>query len=138
MDYVRAVVERAWNQGDLRAIDEFYSPHVLQYDVSSAVAEHVGPTGQKRQVLELRTAFPDLRVSVDELVGSGHKVVARLTYSGTHKGAWLGVAPTNRHVTWGAIVIYRFVSNQIQEAWVAQDLYGALRQLGASMARQAA
>jgi predicted ester cyclase len=138
MDCIRMVVDRAWNQGDLKAIDELYSPHVIQYDVSSGVADHVGLAGQKKQILALRGAFPDLHVVAEEIIGSGHKVVARLTFSGTHKGDWMGVAPTNRHVTWGGIVIYRFVSNQIQEAWMAEDLYGAVHQLGTHPARQAA
>ena len=138
MDCIRMIVDRGWNQGDLKVIDELYSPHVIQYDVTSGVAEHVGLAGQKKQITELRAIFPDLHVAADEIIGMGHKVVARMTFSGTHRGLWLGISPTNRHVTWGCIVIYRFVSNQIQEAWVAEDLYGALRQLGAGLARQAA
>ncbi|MBN1402346.1 MAG: ester cyclase [Anaerolineae bacterium] len=139
MDCIRLLIDRGWNEGNVFIVEQVYSPHCIRYDVTTGVAESLGLEAHKNEIRELRAAFPDLRVTLEEMIGAGHKVVCRLTFAGTQQGEWLGVAPTGRYANWGAIAIYRFVANKIQECWMAQDLYGALKQLRAvSLNRKAA
>ncbi|MFH1085249.1 MAG: ester cyclase [Chloroflexota bacterium] len=131
MDCVRLFVERGLNQGDLRVVDQVFSPHCIRYGITSGVAEMLGIESHKQQITALRTAFPDLKVALEETIGAGHKVVCRLTFSGTQRGAWMGAAPTGRYANWGAIAVFHVVANKIQECWIAEDVYGALVQLRA-------
>ena len=130
MDSIRLLIDRGWNQGNVFVVEQVFSPHCIKYDITSGVAERMGIESHKSEIREMRESFPDLKVVIEEIIGSGHKVVCRLTMSGTQKGPWMGFPATGRYANWGCITIYRVVSNRIQECWVAQDTYGALRQLG--------
>lgn len=77
-----------------------------------------------------RESFPDFRVAGDELLLTDDRVVARLTLSGTHGGAFMGVPPTDREFSVPAIAIHRFRKGQLAEEWVVYDALGVLRQLG--------
>ena len=76
-------------------------------------------------------AFPDLTFAVDQVVAEENLVATSWTATGTHRGEWQGIAPTEREVTWTGINIFRFECGQIVEAWGSADHLGLLRQLGA-------
>lgn len=76
------------------------------------------------------TGFPDLKFTVEEQIAEGDFVVDRFTASGTHKGEFRGVAPTNKNITFTGIVINRFVDGKIAERWTEVDLLGIMSQLG--------
>jgi len=75
-------------------------------------------------------AFPDLHYTIEDMIAEGDKVVVRLTFSGTHRGEFMGVAPTNKRVTTTAIFIQRIVSGKLVEEWSNADLLGFFQQLG--------
>jgi steroid delta-isomerase-like uncharacterized protein len=77
------------------------------------------------------TAFPDLEFTVDQVVAEEDLVATHWTATGTHRGEWQGIAPTDREVTWQGINIFRFECGQIVESWGSADHLGLLRQLGA-------
>ena len=77
------------------------------------------------------TAFPDLEFTVDLVVAQDDLVATHWTATGTHRGEWLGIAPTEREVTWQGINIFRFECGQIVESWGRADHLGLLNQLGA-------
>jgi steroid delta-isomerase-like uncharacterized protein len=77
------------------------------------------------------TAFPDLEFTVDQVVAQDDLVATHWTATGTHRGEWLGIAPTDREVTWTGINIFRFECGQIVESWGSADHLGLLSQLGA-------
>jgi len=79
----------------------------------------------------MRAAFPDLRTTVEPMVGEGDMVAAQLTHRGTHKGEFMGVAPTGKQVTVTTIGIYRFAGSKLEEAWIQIDELGMLQQIGA-------
>jgi hypothetical protein len=85
-------------------------------------------------VAEYRAAFPDLRVTVDDLVTDGDKVVRRFTLRGTHAGPFMGIPPTGRAVAAAGIAIDRLAGGKVAESWVSLDALNLLRQLGASPA----
>jgi len=74
-------------------------------------------------------AFPDLKFTVDLVVAQDDLVSTSWTATGTHRGEWLGIAPTDREVTWQGINIFRFECGQIVEAWGSADHIGLLSQL---------
>jgi predicted ester cyclase len=79
----------------------------------------------------LLRAYPDLHVTIEDLIAEGDKVVARNTVTGTHQGEYLGVAPTGRAVTYNEIFIFRFVNGMIAETWGVVDVVSQLKQFGA-------
>jgi predicted ester cyclase len=60
-----------------------------------------GPAGVRQQLEMLFSAFPDLRFELEQVLASGDHVVTRLRVTGTHKGTFAGIAPTNKTVSWG-------------------------------------
>lgn len=112
-----------------RTIDELVAP-----DARIRTPVPVGGSGPdvlKAVFGHLVTAFPDLRVTVEDMVAEGDKVVSRNTVTGTHRGEHLGIAPTGRHISYDEIFIVRFAGGRIAETWGVVDVLAQLRQLGA-------
>ncbi len=149
---IRRFYEDVSNAGDLSAADGLVSVDRILHDAPPGAA--AGRGGLKRFVTIARTVFPDLRVTVEDLISEGDKVVARITWHGTHTGTWdstaptashassgralpayrplmmQGIPPTGRSVTMGEIDIFRIVDGKITEVWHQEDRLGALQQLG--------
>jgi steroid delta-isomerase-like uncharacterized protein len=88
-------------------------------------------TEQNRQFIgSLRAAFPDVHYTVEDQIAEGDKVVVRYRFRGTHLGAFQGMPPTGKQITYTGILIYRLVDGKIGEQWTEFDLLGFLRQLG--------
>lgn len=122
----------AVNSGDLevisKAIDEFIHP-----DGRFHTAELTGVTAvqaQKRIWEILLRAFPDIHVTVEDLLAVGDKVVARQVVTGTNSGEYRGMPATGKSVTYNEIFIVRFADGQITDFWGVVDVYSQLRQLG--------
>jgi steroid delta-isomerase-like uncharacterized protein len=84
----------------------------------------------KQMESELWDAFPDLHVTIDDMVAEGDKVAARTTWTGTHKGEFMGVPPTNKKVTFSLITINRFAGGKIVEDHGEYSALDLMRQLG--------
>jgi steroid delta-isomerase-like uncharacterized protein len=92
----------------------------------------VGPQGLKAYAYEPWFAgFPDTQATVEDMIAEGDKVVARYTMRGTHRGAFMGIAPTGKHVTLTSISINRIEEGKMAEMWDNSDVLGLLQQLGA-------
>ena len=78
------------------------------------------------------TAFPDLEFSVDLVAAEGDLAATLWTATGTQRGEWQGIAPTDREVTWQGINVFRIACGQIAEAWGEADHLGLRAQLGAT------
>src|SRR5262249_22837350 len=85
----------------------------------------------RRYVGLVRAAFPDFHNDVEELVAEGERVVARLTYTGTHRGELFGIAPTGRRVSYAGMALFRVAGGLIEEGWVLGDTAGLKEQLTA-------
>jgi steroid delta-isomerase-like uncharacterized protein len=110
---------------------------------AAVVAHGLGPepldlTGLEHFYAELWTAFPDLHITVDDLIGEGDKVAWRLTVRGTHQAEFRGVPATGTTVTFGAQYIFRFDGGKIVERWTNFDRLGVMVQLGAIAAPKVA
>jgi predicted ester cyclase len=84
----------------------------------------------KQYMSDLYAAFPDLHFTIDDLFAEGDKAVVRYTVTGTHKGAFMGIPPTNKKLTVSAIDIDRNVGGKWVESWSRTDTLGMMQQLG--------
>jgi len=75
-------------------------------------------------------AFPDLHLTLEDIIAEGDKMVTRWTMRGTHQGASLGMPPTGKQCTMPGIGIFRLDGGKVAELWVIYDQLGMLQQLG--------
>jgi steroid delta-isomerase-like uncharacterized protein len=124
---IRRLVDQFWNEKNSDVVDELFA--------TDFVLHNNGVSMTKNQALELltnaREAFPDLRLTLDDLIAEGDKIVLRWTWHGTHQRDLWGIPPTNRNATGTGITIYRFAGDRIVEEWSNVDTLGVLRQIGA-------
>ena len=90
-----------------------------------------GPQGMKDRLAALSAAFPDSQITVEDQIAEGDKVTTRYTIRATHRGEFMGIAPTGKHVTVTGIAIFRVEEGKIAELWDNQDVLGLMQQLGA-------
>jgi steroid delta-isomerase-like uncharacterized protein len=125
---VRRFVEVVFNQGNLAAVDRFLAADYR--DANALPGQEPGREGAKRAFTLYRAVFPDLRYTIEEMIAEGDTVVTRVTFRGTHRGAFLGIPPTNRQVSIPAVHITRLVEGTIREHWSLMDDLGLMQQLG--------
>jgi steroid delta-isomerase-like uncharacterized protein len=124
----RSYVERVLNSGDLDAIDEIMAPDYVGHVPGFPDADR---EGDKQLIAMLRSAFPDLRVSIEDQIVAGDRAVHRLRAEGTHLGEFQGMPPTGRRVVVTGVNINRFVDGRVAEAWGFLDMLGLMQQIGA-------
>ncbi len=125
---VRRFVEEVWNKGDLTVIDDLFATNYVNHDPNRP--EVLDPESYKQWVVISRTGFPDLHVTIEEMIAEGDKVATRWTYRGTHKGELREIPPTGRQVTVTGINIARIAGGKIEECWWNYDALGLMQQLG--------
>lgn len=122
------LIERAFHQHDLAAFDDYYAAHAVSHALPSGSPQ--GPEGAKLFAASFLQAFPDLRVTVDDMVADDEHLVTRWTARGTHLGDLMGIAPTGRTVTFGGMALDRFEDGKTAEHWEVMDQVGLMQQLG--------
>jgi steroid delta-isomerase-like uncharacterized protein len=125
----RRLVEEAFNEGKLDVVDELVAPDFINHDPASP-EEIRGPEGLKDFVRTYRTAFPDIRVRIEDQIAEGDKVVSRWSGNGTHKGELMGMPASGKQATVTGISIDRLEGGKIIESWNNWDTLGMLQQLG--------
>ena len=133
--YIKAVARRyreeLWSQEALNVADEIVAPTCAfhNFDPITPVLEN-GSAGARNLVIIYRTAFPDVRFTLDDLLAEGDRVLVRWTAHGTHTGSFMGIQPTRMKVTVHGMDIYRVTGGKIQEIWVNWDTMSFMQQLG--------
>jgi steroid delta-isomerase-like uncharacterized protein len=94
----------------------------------------IGREGIKQAAAWVRSIFPDLHVTVDDVVAEGDRVVTRFTARATHRGELMGIPPTGKTVTLRGVHVDRVQDGRIAERWETVDLLALLRELGATVA----
>jgi len=92
-----------------------------------------GDPGLVDNILFKESIFPQYEVSVEEIIAEGDRVVVRAKFKGIHKGEWLGVAPTNKEVTYTFVVGYEIRNNKIAHSWLVADNLAIVEQLKGSL-----
>ena len=123
----RRYIEEVGNQGNLELADEIFDRYVSHQPDGTTLQR--GPEDVKRFQTAQREAFPDMRVTIEDLIAEGDKVVTRVTVRGTHQGAFRGMAPTGNEVEIHGIAIFRFSpEGKVVETWESFDELGVMRQ----------
>ena len=125
---VRREIEEIWNQGKLDVIDEIFAADFILHE--PVAGEVRGPEGLKQFVTMNRTAFPDFQLTIEDMFAEGDKVAVRWSWTGTHKGEFMGIPPTGVQVIMTGISIGHFTGGKIMEAWDYGDALGLMQQLG--------
>ena len=127
---VRRLYEEVWNKRKLEIISEIISPsHALQ--APNISGSSIGPAAYKRNVSLFLAGYPDLRLTIQDIISEKEKVVACWTMSGTHKGDYMGVPATNKKVSVDGITIHHIANGKIMDSCSNWDALGMMQQLGA-------
>ena len=126
----RQMVEEVFNRGNLSKADELLAPNFVEHE-ELPPGIPAGREGVKQLTSMLRSAFPDFKATIDDMIAEGDKVVMRQTWSGTHKGEFMGIPATGKRVSFGVIDIVRMDGGKCVEHWGQMDSMGLMQQLGA-------
>jgi predicted ester cyclase len=124
----RRTYEELLNQGNLAVADELIAPDFINHEAPPG--RDRGPESMRGLATMLRTAFPDLHFTIEELIAEGDVVAGRLTMSGTHEGPLMGTPPTGCSVRQDHMHFVRFRDGKAVEHWGVRDDLGMMKQLG--------
>jgi steroid delta-isomerase-like uncharacterized protein len=127
---VRRYFDEVWNAGHLDVLDELLATDYVNHTPSTPNPPP-GPGGLKPIVTAIRSAFPDLRFDIEDILVDGDKVAVRVRMRGTHQRSLFGLPATGKTVDVEQINIEHFVGSKIREHWRVTDELSLLRQLGA-------
>ena len=123
--------DEVWNQGKLETVHELLSPDAVAIGQAGSGVTLRGPQDFVSFVQRIRSAFPDIKVEVEDAFGADDKVALRWSGQMTHSGDALGMPATGRSVRLTGITIVRIVNGKIAEGWDNWDQLGMLQQIGA-------
>lgn len=125
-------LNRRWldavNSGSLDSLDELLAPDFVEHQPFPGKSADL--EGIKEGFRELRSAFPDLKFTLEDEIVEGDKVTIRGTISGTHQGAYLGIPATGKTFSSQSIDIVRLENGKAAEHWGLIDQVTMLTQLG--------
>jgi len=123
-------IDELFNRGNIGIVDEISTPDFIEREqLPPGIPD--GREGVKVLTSLLRNAFPDFKATIDDILAEGDKVVIRMTWSGTHKGEFMGVPATGKSVSFGVIDIIRITNGKVVEHWGQMDSMSLMQQLGA-------
>jgi predicted ester cyclase len=125
----RRLLDEGFSRGELEVCDELVAAHVIEHQ-SFGPGHADGPEGVKAVIRSLRTAFPDFRLEIEDLVVDGELVWMRNVGSGTNDGPFMGHPPTGRTMRIQVFDVLRVRDGKLVEHWGVPDRLGALMQLG--------
>jgi len=122
----------AANTGDFdflaKTIDEVVAPDAVIR--TPLPIEATGADALKQIWAMLLRIYPDIHLTVEDLIAEGDKVVGRTTVTGTHQGEFMGVAATGNSVTYNEMFMFRFADGRVVETWGVVDVYAQMKQIG--------
>ena len=124
----KAIIRRwveACNKRNLVVLDELVSSDFFHH-----TWEVRGPEGMKQFYTMAFKGFPDLHETIEDIIAEGDQVWVRFTATGTHKGKWLGLAPTGNKVTIKAVQIWRIADGKVIAKDSIMDSLDAFKQMG--------
>ena len=128
-DVVRRWIE-AYNERDLEAEAAVLAPDYVAH-VSAAPGPLEGLEAWRQFTVPFTEAFPDLRLTIQDIAAEGDTVAARVAFRGTHRGEFQGIPPTDKEVAFSSMEFNRVMDGKVEEHWVELDLFGLMQQLGA-------
>ena len=126
---MRRLYQEVINEGNIDLTDEFFSEDFVEHEHFPGLPTE-GPEAPKAAFAMFRAAFPDLQITPDDMIGEGDKVAVRATISGTHKGEFMGIPPTNKSFKAELLDIIEFHDGKATEHWGLTDQGAMMEQLG--------
>ena len=126
-EQVRRFYEVLWDAHDKDAI-----PSILHENFTfrgSLGLEKRGHAGFAEYVDMVHKALGDYRCIIEELVSEGDKVIAKMTFTGVHRGEFMGYSPTHERLSWNGCALFSFEGEHIADVWVLGDLKSLESQL---------
>jgi steroid delta-isomerase-like uncharacterized protein len=128
-------IERRWfeafDKGKaavMAVTDELVSDDFIFHSASGE--DIIGLKAYKKYAGDVYSAFPDVHLTIDDMVAEGDKVTVRFTVTGTHKGKFMGAPPTNKKIKMWSIQIDRIAGGKFAEGWERYDTLGFMQQIG--------
>ena len=126
---VRRGIEEILNRGRMDVADEIFAPDFV-FHTPAQPEPFYGPAGFKQYVSTIRSAFPDIRFTVEDLFSDTDAVVARWSAQLTHRGEFFGIPPTGNTATLTGIHTYHLKDGKITEEWQELSALSLIQQLG--------
>jgi steroid delta-isomerase-like uncharacterized protein len=121
-------IEEVINQGRLDVCNDIVQEDFIELD--PLPGQRQGREGLKEVIAMMRAAFPDIQWTADETIAAGEKVVTRFTWTGTHRGPFLGIPATGRSITVKGVVIDRLQAGRMADSRILMDTMSMMQQLG--------
>jgi steroid delta-isomerase-like uncharacterized protein len=121
---IRAHYEATTNNFDPASIDE----QVAEDFFDHAAGARLGPEGVKQHIQGLKSVFPDLHVTIEDILAEGDRVAVRARWQGTHGADFRGIPASGKWVEFTGMVFWRVAEGKILERWASVDLLGPLRE----------
>src|SRR5260370_27482551 len=126
---VRRLYEEVWNIRKSEVVSVVISPsHALH--APNISGSSVGPEAYKRQILLFLAGYADVRLNIEDMIAEQDKVVACWTFSGTHRGDYMGIPATNKKVSVDGMTIHHVAGGKIMDSYSNWDALGMMQQLG--------
>ena len=125
---VQRFVEQVQCQHNLAAVDELFSSDMVDY---SGLCNPPDREGARQVFAMMFAAFPDLHVTIRQMIAEGDRVATHKTFHGTQRGPFMGIPPTGREVTFDVIDIGTVRDGQMTEHWMVGDMLSVMQQLTA-------
>jgi len=128
-EVARRFFEEMWNLRDLDIVEELISADMQGH---APTGEFVGYEGERQTILGTLEGFPDLQITIDDMIAEDNKVALLTSYDGTHTGTLMGqIPPTGAEVHMTGAILFHFADGKIVEAWSFADMLGLMQQIGA-------
>lgn len=122
-------IEELWNTGNYRLIPELFTRDYIHYDPNDPEIHDLA--SYKKWLVTIQTAFPDLHITIHDVIESDTKIALRWTVRGTHMGEYHGLPASRQTMMFTGMSMYHLVDGKIARGWVNYDTVGMMRQLGA-------
>jgi steroid delta-isomerase-like uncharacterized protein len=126
---VKRFFDEVMGKGNMKAIDELVADNFVEHYVPNPSVP-ANKTGLTQTMTMFRTAFPDLQITVEDIIAKGDKVWAYTTMRGTNKGEFMGMPATGKKIEVKGVDIVRFVDGKAVEHWGVSDDLAMQQQLG--------
>ena len=123
----RKYYDEVWTNKNIDKIADYISDDFVFH---SGDADYKGVDYYKQLLMSYQKAFPDLTFTLKELIAENDRVVELWSATGTHRGEFQGIPPTNKHAKISGVDIVTFRDGKITERWAYADFQGLMKQLG--------
>jgi steroid delta-isomerase-like uncharacterized protein len=128
---IRQFIDQVLNTGDIDQAGRFFWDDMVEQ--VPFPGQGPGLRGLQDVLRGMKSAFPDIHWTIEEQMSDGDRVMSRFVWTGTHRGPFLGMAPTGRHVSVWGVVIDHLVDGKIKHTRIIMDTLGLMMQMGANI-----